>query len=380
MRFTYLIYCLLLLAWPGLLEAQPYELGHSTISFYDAARSNREVETEVYYPADVAGDDVAIASGQFPVVVFGHGFVISASSYENFYSTLVPEGYIMLIPNTEDGFSPSHETFGEDLAFLVDEMLVQNADAGSFFYQAISGSSAVLGHSMGGGSSFLATASNPNVNTIITYAAAETDPSAIDAAANITVPGLVFSGLDDGVAPPDENQVPMYDALNSDCKTYIGIIDGGHCNFGGWSFYCNLVESSSDMPMEEQHEITLFYTLNWLNYYLKADQTANDLFQDSLDASSRVMYEQYCPTSNIVSIQEDEILVQPNPFSEYITIQLPKSDKMNEIEIYDLAGNVVRQEAISKGDMLKISTSALKSGVYFVKQKNSPQVKKVIKL
>ncbi|MBN2669292.1 MAG: T9SS type A sorting domain-containing protein [Bacteroidales bacterium] len=343
-------------------------MGHTTITFYDDDRG-RDVPAEVYYPADVSGDDVSVAVGEFPVLIFGHGFVISYTAYENFWTALVPEGYIMLFPTTESGFSPNHETFGQDLSFLNEVMQDENSNASSIFYQRVLEASAVMGHSMGGGSAFLAAGLNSNINTIITYAAAETNPSAIVAAEEISVPGLVFSGLEDGVAPPDENQVPMYNALSSSCKTYIGVVDGVHCNFGGWSFYCSLVDSSTDLPMEEQQEISLFYTLNWLNFYLKNNDTSNDLFEDSLQTSQRIIFEKYCPSNKEENVGDKSIQVLPNPFNDYIFIEAI-NETLFEFKILDINGKVLVQQNLYN-QPAKISTNHLEKGLYIVEIKNS---------
>lgn len=58
------------------LNAQ-YQIGHTTITYIDASRSNRSIATEIYYPALTAGNNTTAAAGQFPVIVFGHGFVMA---------------------------------------------------------------------------------------------------------------------------------------------------------------------------------------------------------------------------------------------------------------------------------------------------------------
>ncbi len=67
--------------------AQNYSIGHHgqhNPDYFDALR-NRNVWTEVYYPANTAGDDVPLAAGQFPVIVFGHGFTLQWSAYDYFW-------------------------------------------------------------------------------------------------------------------------------------------------------------------------------------------------------------------------------------------------------------------------------------------------------
>lgn len=206
--------------------AQSYEIGHTTVQFYDDERS-RNVETEIYYPANTSGEDVQIESGGFPVIVFGHGFLIGYEAYQSFWDELVPIGYVLCFPTTEMGISPSHESFALDLKFTADQMQIENNDNSSMFFNALSSNIGLMGHSMGGGASFLAAENNPSISSLITFAPAETNPSAITAAANISSSALIFSGEDDCISPPVENQVPMFNNLNSDCKTHINIINGG---------------------------------------------------------------------------------------------------------------------------------------------------------
>lgn len=102
--------------------AQTYQIGHTTINFTDVSRGNRVIATEVYYPADIAGDNVPLANDNvvFPTLSFGHGFVMTWDAYQNFWTSLVPNGYIVLFPKTEGSISPSHLDFGKDLAFVLD--------------------------------------------------------------------------------------------------------------------------------------------------------------------------------------------------------------------------------------------------------------------
>src|SRR5687768_16280873 len=100
--------------------SQPYSAGKRTITFIDNSRSARQIPTDIYYPANTAGNDVPLATGvaRFPVVVFGHGFLISTSAYKWLADSLVKNGYVVALPATEDGLTPSHLNFGLDLSFL----------------------------------------------------------------------------------------------------------------------------------------------------------------------------------------------------------------------------------------------------------------------
>ena len=74
-------------------------------------------------------------------------------------------------------------------------MQIESQTSSSIFYNTVLPKTGILGHSMGGGASFLAAENNPNVNTLINFAAAETNPSAISAARNITIPTVIFSEM-----------------------------------------------------------------------------------------------------------------------------------------------------------------------------------------
>jgi hypothetical protein len=57
-------------------------------------------------------------------------------------------------------------------------------------------------------------------------APAETDPSAIATDPNVSVPDLIYSGSSDWVTLPTDHQIPIYDGLDSKCKTFVSIIGG----------------------------------------------------------------------------------------------------------------------------------------------------------
>jgi hypothetical protein len=124
---------------------------------------------------------------------------MSWESYENFWTELVPNGYLICFPTTEMTLTPSHENFGLDLKFAATQMQNENNDNSSLFFNSLAPKTGLLGHSMGGGASFLAAENNSIISTLVTFAAAETNPSAISASLNITVSTLIFSGDDDCV-------------------------------------------------------------------------------------------------------------------------------------------------------------------------------------
>ena len=89
-----------------------FPVGNTTITYNDPARNNRAIECRIYYPGVSAGTNVAVATGEFPIIVFGHGFTMQPTAYPNWSDEFVPEGYIIVLPATETSFSPSHQEFG----------------------------------------------------------------------------------------------------------------------------------------------------------------------------------------------------------------------------------------------------------------------------
>lgn len=266
----YAIFLLLLVVSMG-ATAQNFQIGHTAITFQDPSRNNRSILTEIYYPAATPGDNVPVGGNQsYPVVVFGHGFVMVWSAYQNIWEGLTPKGYIVLFPRTEGSIFPSHTEFARDMAFLVTAMQNQNNQPSSLFYGRVSGTSAVAGHSMGGGSALLSSQYNANITAIAALAPAETNPSAITACSNISKPVLLIAGTNDCVVPTSGNAQPMFNALASPCKALINLNGANHCQFAEYNFNCSLGEScSATINADTQQNRVNRLLLPWLNYYLK---------------------------------------------------------------------------------------------------------------
>ncbi len=352
--------------------SQSFQIGHKQQTFVDASRSNRTITAEIYYPAATAGDNVSIALGPFPVLVFGHGFVMDWSAYLPEWNALVPNGYIMVFPTTESSIIPSHENFGKDIAYLIGAMKAQGADSASTFFDAVSNTSAVMGHSMGGGSAFLAVEYDSSITALATLAAANTNPSSIAAAASISIPSIVFSASNDCVTPPAEHQLPMYNSLSSNCKTFVSITGGSHCQFAKSNFNCSFGEGTcSPQPTitpAAQQATTLNLLLPWLNYYLKNDQASGVQFQDLITAGNGITTQQNCSLSptNLGNVAMP-VPVQffPNPFSISTTLQSNVALENATLSVFDTYGKVVLEMNNINGKTIVLSRKNLASGLYF---------------
>ncbi len=290
-----------------------YEVGSTTITFNDPDRGGRQIETNIYYPAITAGADATMAQGDFPVISFGHGFVMSTDAYQNIWEELIPQGYIMAFPTTAGGFTAEHEDFGLDLALCITRMQEENLDASSLFFGHVTDKAAIMGHSMGGGAAFLAATNNTTIQTVVGLAPAETNPSAAAAAAQVNVPALVFHGSGDAVTPANEHASLIYNGLTGVCSNFISITGGAHCYYAGSSFTCDFGEGSPagvSISREEQQQILYDYITKWFDYKLKDSCTALSEFDTLLATDSRVTFQDDClesAPSNVVTQVTDTL-------------------------------------------------------------------------
>lgn len=374
LKWNLLGFLCLLSAFSFPIWSQPYAIGHTTLNFVDPSRGNRSIATEIYYPSDSNGDNVPVTTATtetFPVLVFGHGFVMGWDAYSNIWGALVPKGYIMAFPKTEGGLSPSHAEFGKDLAFVVTQMHNLGTLSGSILFGRVGLTDAVMGHSMGGGAAFLAAQYNVNIKSIVTLAAAETTPSAIAAASSLTLPALVVAGGNDCVTPPGANQVAMYNALGSACKTYLEIVGGSHCQMANNNFLCNFGEATCTptpaITREQQHAVLEPYLGLWLDAQLKLNCDAGAVFNSTLTSDSSITFEKNCiqcePLSTAVDQKKNRVGLSPNPFSAGFHIS-NQHRKHFSFTLFDSRSRVLLSKRVfAEQDF--VNTSSLASGLYW---------------
>ncbi len=347
-------------------HAQPFLIGSRSITFYDDAR-NRDIATNLYYPGASAGNNAAVAVGEFPVLVIGHGFVMSVDAYANLWNHFVPKGYIVAMPTTEGGFAPDHAEFGADIAFVAQALQAANADAVSPFFTHVAPTTALMGHSMGGGASLLGAAGNSTITAVVDLAPAETNPSAVAACASITVPTLIFAGSNDCITPIADHTAPMYAALTVDCRAFVNIIGGGHCYFAENNFNCAFGEftcsPSPDITRAQQHDVVNDFAGLWLDHFLKGDQQAFADLLDSLDLSTRAASEHTCSLSTAI---EDAVVegwvVAPNPANS--SLQVIGVEPGSVLRLLDLRGREVLRTTVLTTDRATVDVGKLMPGAY----------------
>lgn len=251
----------------------PHPVGEVTRSWQDPERGNRSVGALVRYPRQAGPTNAPpIAGCAFPVLAVGHGFTIPADRYRFLVDGLVPSGVILVLPTTETGLSPDHAAFGADLAFATRALAADPA-----FITATGPLRGVVGHSMGGGAAVLAAAADPGLALLVGLAPAETNPSAVSAAASVTAPTLVLTGSRDCVTPFAGHAGPILAALSSTSVRHVDLAGGSHCQFSDGYFTCSIGENScggsATIPAADQHALTVAEIRRLLDEVLAA-QTA----------------------------------------------------------------------------------------------------------
>ncbi len=396
-------------------QAQTFPVGHMSINFKDATRTGgfsisggiampgtgRNIGTEVYYPATVAGNNTNVANGQFPVVVFGHGFAMTWDSYDNIYNRLAALGYIVLLPRTESSIfpTPSHANFADDMKLLATQGLLLNTTSTPTALATFNGKvlqkSAIGGHSMGAGCSYIAAQNNNTVTCVFNLAAATSNTAGISSVAGaslVTVPTLVISGEKDNVADTTV-QNSHYNPTASTIKFHSIIKDVTHCDFGnGTSTTCTIGQAACSGA---GCNATLFarymsYIEPFLAHQLKNDCVAGNNFMTlilnpSADRVGRKVVGNIA--CSVTGIQEqsfsNNLTVFPNPTEGKLNISF-SSEITTPItfELYDISGRLVLDEqASSQKTSHEINVEGIESGSYvlIVRSEDSKKAFKIIK-
>lgn len=286
------------------LLAQNYSTGHASIVLRDSGHRNRKVPVEIYYPVIGIGSDSVPGSSftnKFPVICFAHGYLLSGKSYAHISNMIVPEGFIVAFISSRDGLFPSHRAFAEDLRFVSEAIGSLGKDISSPLHGIIDTLRCLMGHSMGGGSLFLAARQNSSIQAAVALAPYDTRPSAIKAASEVEVPTLIISGTNDCITPADKYHAPMYASSASIDKTYILIKGGTHCQMGVSYDKCIIGEKMArctpGISEQEQLKVLARYLVPWLRFFLKGETEQGICFDNCLQSDDEVTWLQSRPLS-----------------------------------------------------------------------------------
>ncbi len=276
------------------VSAQDISIEKISLVLRDSERHNRKVPVDVFYPIYSGDNESQVNKNKLPIICFGHGYLISGKWYSHIYELLVPEGYIVIFPASEDGMFPSHQKLSDDMLFAVSAIEKLGLDSTSPLYGRVDTIRCLMGHSMGGGSMILAAGKACDIDAIIALAPYETKPSAIKAASTIRVPALIFSGSNDCITPSDKHHLPIYNSLSGADKTYILIKDGTHCQMGVSHPQCKKGEKIAGcrdgIGPDEQLKILSRYIIPWLRFFLHGDECSGEDFDSGIEKDDAIEY------------------------------------------------------------------------------------------
>eukprot|EP01083_Nonionella_stella_P293609 998555_1 len=214
------------------VHSGPFQANWST-TIVDPQRPNHKIPIEVSYP---------VSGGPYPVIIFAHGWEGRVRWYDYIYDSMVPHGYVVGLPASEENLGASGTTLAKDQRYLLDYLVEQNNNRSSPVYNKIASKGYFAsGHSMGGEATILS-GSNYNLGEtfknefdgMMTLSACggNTEKNALK---SMTKPAFIMSGSSDCTCNPKTASIPFYNILNSNsndpCK-YLAIIkDGIHCFF-----------------------------------------------------------------------------------------------------------------------------------------------------
>ncbi|MEO6881174.1 MAG: dienelactone hydrolase family protein [Mycobacteriaceae bacterium] len=168
-----------------------------------------------------------------PAVAFGHGWCQPTKRYLGTLRHLASWGIVAAAPATQTGVLASHLGLATDLRTTLD--ICAGVRLGPGEISVDPDQLGVAGHSMGGGAAVLAAARDPRIRAVAAFAAAETAPSAVAAAARCTMPALFLDAEDDSVTPAERNAERIARAwagpvaVRSVAKSSdVGLVEGRH--------------------------------------------------------------------------------------------------------------------------------------------------------
>ena len=242
-------------AAPAASAGPPYAVGVGHVTVEDRSRgtaargptpasAGRTLPVTVRYPAPgVAGtetDGAAAAAGRFPLVVFAHGYDISAADYAAFLHDLAAAGFVVAAPDfprssTAFPGPPTQADIDEqarDVGFLVDVFGPASGDgtaSGPWQGHVVNGEAGVVGHSDGGNTVARAASNSCCIQTRIGAAAVLSGDEGTSGGpwgVAGSPPMLFVQGTADAINPWELSQALYDDAASP--KTIVAIDGAGH--------------------------------------------------------------------------------------------------------------------------------------------------------
>ncbi len=261
-----------------LAEPGPYAVGFTTLTVprvLATAPNSEDFPAYFHYPAVSAGQDTPLdpSGGPYPAIVFGHGFRQNARLYASLGRHLASWGYLVIAPNTANGWFPNQERFVNELRDSLTYLDVAQTDPASFLFgQVDTAHYGAMGHSMGGAATLSATLADERIRAWVPLAPAASlnTPTPMSAAV------LLISGAGDSVTPTDFTAAPIYQQLQAR-RQLVEVAGADHCSWQDrvWPFDAAAWCGEHTLSREESRAISRRLVTAFFNLYLQGEERAH---------------------------------------------------------------------------------------------------------
>ena len=243
------------------------------------------VTSLVYASDNASNDDVAVlgnfdsaefsyivvypenfnARMKLPVVVWSNGTYVPPKSYEDLFSLLAQEGFIVVASTDSLLYD------GSVVSGAIDFIIEQNDNPDSPLYRRVDTSRiGAAGHSLGGRSSINAAVKDERIGVVASIAGSNIESERVE----LQTPALFFAGENDTVIAPQLWVEPMYDACRGPA-VYVSLKNAGH------------VACFTDP------ELYAYYISNWFYTWLYEDQELKEIFVPNGNMSNDIRFADY---------------------------------------------------------------------------------------
>lgn len=261
-----------------LAEPGPYAVGSTTLTVprvLATAPNSEDFPAYFFYPALSAGEDTPLdpAGGPYPALVFGHGFRQNARLYASLGRHLASWGYLVIAPNTANGWFPNQERFVNELRDSLTYLDEAQTDPASFLLGQVDVAHyGAMGHSMGGAASLAATLADERIRAWVPLAPAASlnTPTSMNAAV------LLISGDGDSVTPTDFTALPIYNQLQAR-RQLVEVAGADHCSWQDrvWPFDAAAWCGEHTLSREASRAISRRLVTAFFNLYLQEEERAH---------------------------------------------------------------------------------------------------------